>query len=67
MAANFSAEENNAKLKFEFMLHADKTAAAKWQELPIPFPSQTPNKNAEIKVPSHVQPVVYPDNVAERR
>jgi hypothetical protein len=38
MAANFSADEKNADLKFNFMLHADKKSAGKWRDIPIPFP-----------------------------
>lgn len=46
MAANFIADEKNADLKFHFMLNADKKAANKWKDLPIPFPSD--NEDAEI-------------------
>jgi len=38
MCANFTADEKNAELKFNFMLHADKKSAGKWKDLPIPFP-----------------------------
>jgi hypothetical protein len=38
IASNFAAEERNAEFKFQFMLHADKEAANKWKDLPIPFP-----------------------------
>lgn len=39
IAANADAEEKNADLKFQYMLHADKKSAGKWQDLPIPFPA----------------------------
>ena len=38
MAANFEADERNAELKFQFMLHADKKSAGKWKDLPVPYP-----------------------------
>jgi hypothetical protein len=46
LAANFSADERNAELKFHFMIHADKKSAGKWQDMPIPFPAE---KNQEDK------------------
>lgn len=39
MAANFTAEEKNAEFRFNYMLHADKRSAKKWQDLSIPFPT----------------------------
>ena len=63
MAANFTADEKNAELKFNFMLHADKKSAGKWQDLPIPFPVE---EEGEVKdggvsqLPPHLkQSIVY--------
>jgi len=44
MAANFEADERNAELKFNFMLHADKKSAGEWKDLPIPFPVENDDK-----------------------
>ncbi len=47
MAANFEADEKNAELKFNFMLHADKKSAQKWKDLPVPFPVEDNDKVKE--------------------
>jgi len=44
MAANFEADERNAELKFNFMLHADKKSAQNWKDLPVPFPVEGDDK-----------------------
>ena len=45
IAANFSADEKNAELKFHFMIHADKKSAGKWKDMPIPFPSENDDED----------------------
>lgn len=40
VAANFSADEKNSILKFQFLLQADSKAAKKWKDSPLPFPSE---------------------------
>ncbi|MBU0847726.1 hypothetical protein KKH23_11110, partial [Patescibacteria group bacterium] len=66
MAANFTADERNAELKFQFMLHADKKSAGKWRDLPIPFPMEEKEIRETIKdksgisqIPSQLRGVVY--------
>jgi len=62
MAANFEADEKNAELKFQFMLHADKKSAGKWQDLPIPFPVEDDDKVKDdgiSQLPSQLQKIVY--------
>ena len=63
MAANFSADEKNAELKFQFMLHADKKSSGKWKDLPIPFPVRESKETEEVKdgiseLPQHLQKFV---------
>jgi len=65
MAANFTADEKNADLKFHFMLNADKESAKKWRDLPVPFPADadketdTAKDNSGItQLPPHLQKVV---------
>jgi len=41
LAANSAAMDKNAMFRFQFMLHADKKSAAKWKDLPIPFPKES--------------------------
>jgi len=63
MAANFTADEKNAELKFNFMLHADSKSAGKWKDLPIPFPivDKDEVKNDGIsQLPKHLkESIVY--------
>ena len=64
MAANFTADERNADLKFQFMLHADKKSAGKWRDLPIPFPVKegeeiVGDKSGISQLPAKLQKVVY--------
>lgn len=64
MAANFTADEKNAELKFQFMLHADKKSAKKWQDLPIPFPVEegeeiVGDKSGISQLPARLQKVVH--------
>lgn len=40
VAANYTSEERNVNLKFQFMLQADEKAAKKWEDSPLPFPSE---------------------------
>ena len=62
MAANFTADDKNADLKFHYMLNADKKSAKKWRDLPIPFPVE---EKEEVKddgvsqLPSYLEKVVY--------
>ena len=62
MAANFTADEKNAELKLQFMLHADKKSARKWKDLLIPFPVK---EGKEVKdsgvsqLPPQLREVVY--------
>ena len=62
-AANYSAEEKNAEMRFQFMTHADKKQARKWKDLPIPFPKEKeiPMKNLSgvSQLPPHLQHVVH--------
>ena len=64
MAANFTADEKNAELKFHFMLHADKKSASKWKDLPIPFPADDKDrldkldKSGVTQLPDHLKHVV---------
>ena len=39
-ASNYSADEKNSVLKFQFFLQADEKAAKKWKDSPLPFPSE---------------------------
>jgi len=60
----------NAKLRFQFMLHADKKAAGKWKDLPIPFPTQEQEKKKKgvEQLPEHLKNVVYrPDETIAPR
>ena len=64
MAANFAADEKNAELKFQFMLHADKKSAGKWKDLPVPFPVEegegiVGDKSGISQLPEKLQKVVY--------
>ena len=66
MAANFAADERNAELKFQFMLHADKKSARKWRDLPVPFPMDEKeiaetikDKSGVSQIPSRLRRVVY--------
>ena len=63
MAANFTADERNAELKFQFMLHADKKSAGKWRDLPVPFPAEgketVRDKSGISQLPERLQKVVY--------
>ena len=62
MAANFTADEKNAELKFHFMLHADKKSARKWKDLPIPFPvkeGKEVKNNGVSQLPPQLKGVVY--------
>ena len=74
IAANFTAEERNAQMRFEFMLHADKKSARKWQDLPIPFPPEkgetveSKSKSGISQLPSNLQHTVYrPDTIASNK
>jgi len=40
LAANYTADEKNSSLKFQFLLQADSKAAKKWKDSPLPFPSE---------------------------
>ncbi len=61
MAANLIADEKNADLKFHFMLNADKKAASKWEDLPLPFPSDIKktdtlqDKSGITQLPPHLR------------
>lgn len=59
MAANFTADEKNAELKFQYMLHADKKSAQKWSDLPIPFPEEgeeiIKDKSGISQLPHHLK------------
>ena len=50
IAANFSADERNAELKFHFMIHADKKSAGKWKDLPIPFPEEEDQEDGNVDI-----------------
>ena len=65
LTANFTADEKNAELKFQFMLHADKKSARKWQDSPIPFPATKKQQQAQVadksgitQLPPHLRGVV---------
>jgi len=63
IAANFTADEKNADLKFHFMLNADKKSANKWEDLPIPFPAENKtdvpqDKSGITQLPSHLRGAV---------
>ena len=63
MAANFTADEKNADLKFHFMLNADKKSARKWKDLPIPFPAEkeadiAQDKSGITQLPPHLRGAV---------
>ena len=65
LAANFTADEKNAELKFHFMIHADKKSAGKWQDLPIPFPAEGNHKDKNFdksgisQIPKSLKNVIY--------
>jgi len=63
IAANYSAEEKNAGMRFQFMIHADKKQARKWKDLPIPFPRKkgVPTKDISgvSQLPPYLQHVVH--------
>jgi len=64
MTANFSADEKNAELKFQFMLHADSKSAGKWQDLPIPFPieegqEKSPDSSGVSQLPQNLRGIIY--------
>jgi len=40
VASNYTADEKNATLKFQFFLQATEQAAKKWKDSPLPFPSE---------------------------
>jgi len=50
IAANFSADERNAELKFHFMIHADKKSAGKWKDMPIPFPEEEGQEGGDVDI-----------------
>jgi len=63
MAANFTADDKNADLKFHYMLNADKKSAKKWRDLPIPFPAEKKtdvvrDKSGITQLPTRLQGVV---------
>jgi len=62
IAANFIAEEKNHKEHFQFMLHADKQSANKWQDSPIPFPERNKQKDKDFsgisQIPQHLRGAV---------
>jgi hypothetical protein len=70
VSANYTADEKNAEMKFNFMLHADQKAAGKWTDLPIPFPveeddegqvrvSDMPDKGGISQIPQHLRGAVF--------
>jgi hypothetical protein len=63
MAANFSADEKNAELKFQYMLHADKKSAEQWKDLPIPFPVESKSKKGTVSTDSISGISQLPDNL----
>ncbi len=63
MAANFSVDEKNAELKFQFMLHADKKSAKDWEDLPIPFPVESKGKKGTVQLNSISGISQLPDNL----
>ena len=52
-------------MRFNFMLHADKKAARKWKDLPIPFPPikedvvEKESLSGVEQLPDKLQQVVY--------
>ncbi len=63
MAANFSADEKNAELKFQYMLHADKKSAKQWKDLPTPFPVKSKGKKGIVSTDSISGISQLPDNL----
>ena len=61
MAANFSSEEKNAELRFQFSLHADRKSIHKWKALPVPFPPIISEREKELSDKSGISqlPGVY--------
>jgi hypothetical protein len=68
VSANFTSEEKNAEFRFQFMLHATKKDAYKWQDLPLPFPIKRDfsrqDKSGISQLPRNLEGLVYrPDSV----
>lgn len=63
VASNYSADEKNSILKFQFLLQADEKSAKKWKDSPLPYPSQEylaqQKKNRDVsgisQLPEHLK------------